>query len=108
SIDVAKRRQAEKALTDRNKQLEIAGKVALVGSFAIEVDSAREDVTSQSIQVSPGFAAIYGLSESIAEITVGDWRSRIHPDDLPQFPANRYQAFADQPAHHHAQYPIIP
>src|SRR5262249_25089432 len=65
-IDVTKRRQTEKALTDRNKQLELAGQVALVGSFAIDVNPAQENVTSQSLQVSPGFAAIYGISESIA------------------------------------------
>src|SRR5262245_3108354 len=106
-IDVTKRRQTEKALTDRNKQLELAGRVGLVGSFAIDVNTAQEDVTSQSMQVSPGFAAIYGLSESIAEISVGDWRSRIHPDDLPQFLASRYQAFAEQCAEHHAEYRIV-
>src|SRR5262249_20177820 len=69
--------------------------------------SAREDVTLKSMQVSPGFAAIYGLSENIAEITVGDWRSRIHPDDLPQFLASRYQAFAEQRAEHQAEYRIV-
>ena len=69
NIDVTERRRTERALTDRNRQLELAGKVALVGRFAIEIDAAREDFSSQKMQFSPGLSAIYGLAEEI-------WRSR--------------------------------
>src|SRR5215475_8117693 len=79
----------EQALTDRNRQLQLAGKAALVGSFAIEIDSAHEDFASHRMHFSPGFAAIYGLPEENAEISVGDWRSLVHSDDLPQFLEHR-------------------
>jgi PAS domain S-box-containing protein len=73
--DITQHKRAEQALADRNRQLELAGKAALVGSFATEIDVARGDFKSQRAQVSPGFAAIYGLPEETVEISVGDWRS---------------------------------
>src|SRR6516164_4247607 len=75
---LAQREEAERALSDRNRQLELAGKAALVGRFATEIDVARGDLKSQRAQVSPGFAAIYGLPEATTEISVGDWRSLVH------------------------------
>src|SRR5262249_16430483 len=63
NIDVPERKQVEQALADRNMQLELAPKHALVGRFATEIDLARKDFKSQRAQVSPGFAAIYGLPE---------------------------------------------
>ena len=114
NIDITGRKRAEEhrklaelSLADRNKQLELAGKAALVGRFAIDVDAAGEDFTSNRMQVSPGFSAIYGLPEETAEISVGDWRSRVHPDDLPQFLEHRQQVFAQLRSEHHAEFRIV-
>ena len=107
NIDVTERKQIEQALTDRNKQLELAGKVALVGSFAIDIDVAREDFSSQRMHFSPGFGTIYGLPEETVEISVGEWRSLVHPDDLPQFLEHRQQLFAERRGEHNAEFRIV-
>src|SRR5262249_39564976 len=107
NIDVTARRRMEQVLTDRNRQLELAGKAALVGSFAIDIDAAREDFSSQIMQFSPGFAAIYGLPEDTVEISVGDWRSLVHREDLPQFLKRRQQLFAERRSEHHAEFRIV-
>jgi PAS domain S-box-containing protein len=106
NIDVTERRQTKQALADRDKQLELAGKVAGVGTFAINVKAAWEH-TAQTMQISPGFAAIYGFSEETVEISVGDWRSRVYPADLPQFLANRHKAFAEQRSENHLEYRVV-
>src|SRR5262249_38988801 len=107
NIDVSERKQMEQALADRNRQLQLAGKAALVGSFVIDIDAAREDFRSQRIQFSPGFAAIYGLSDDTVEISLGDWRSLVHPDDLPQFLKHREQLFAERRGEHHVEFRIV-
>jgi PAS domain S-box-containing protein len=107
NIDVTERRRMEQALTDRNRQLEIAGKAALVGRFAIEIDAAQGDFGSNRMHFSPGFAAIYGLSEETAEISIGDWRSLVHPEDLPQFLEDREKLFAERRGEHHAEFRIV-
>jgi PAS domain S-box-containing protein len=107
NIDVTERRRMEQALTDRNRQLELAGKAALVGSFAMDIDAVRGDFTSQLMQFSPGFAAIYGLPEETVEISVGDWRSLVHPDDLPQFLQLRQQLFTGRRGEHRAEFRIV-
>jgi PAS domain S-box-containing protein len=107
NIDVTRRKRAELSLADRNKQLELAGKAGLVGRFAIDVDVTREDFTSNRMQVSPGFSAIYGLPEETAEISVSDWRSQVHPDDLSQFLERRQQVFAQLLREHHAEFRIV-
>jgi PAS domain S-box-containing protein len=107
NIDVTERRRTERALTDRDRQLELAAKAALVGRFAIDIDVTREDFSSQRIQFSPGFGAIYGLPEETMEISVGDWRRLVHPDDLPQFVEHRQQLFAERRGEHHAEHRIV-
>jgi PAS domain S-box-containing protein len=104
---LAQREEAERALSDRTRQLELAGKAALVGRFAIDIDAALEDFGSQRMQFSPGFAAIYGLPEETVELSVGDWRCLIHPDDLPQFLQHRQQLFAERCGEHHAEHRIV-
>src|SRR5262245_51792716 len=59
------------------------------------------------MQVSPGFCAIYGLPEETSEISVGHWRSLVHPDDLQQFLERRHQVFAQLRREHHAEYRIV-
>ena len=35
------------------------------------------------MQISPGYAGIYGLPEGTLEISREEWRALVHPDDLP-------------------------
>ena len=107
NIDITERRRMEQALTDRNRQLELAGKAALVGSFAIDLDTAREDFTSNRMHFSPGYAAIYGLPEETMEISVGDWRSLVQPDDLSQFLEHLQQTFSERRGEHHSEFRIV-
>jgi PAS domain S-box-containing protein len=106
-IDVTERKQAEQALSDRNRQLELAAQHALVGRYAIEIDAGQEDFSLHRLQFSPGFASIYGLSEETMEISLGHWRSLVHPDDLPQFLKHRQQLFAERRRDHHAEHRIV-
>jgi PAS domain S-box-containing protein len=73
--DITDRKRAEARLAERNAQLDLAGKIARIGSFTY-------DHPTKKLQLSPGCAAIYGLPESTREISREDWRARVHPDDL--------------------------
>jgi PAS domain S-box-containing protein len=74
--DITDRKRAEDRLAERNAQLDLAGKIARIGSFMY-------DHGAKKSQLSPGCAAIYGLPEGMLEISRDDWRARVHPDDLP-------------------------
>src|SRR5262249_53250084 len=104
--DITQRKRAAQTLNDRNRQLELAGKAALVGSFTMDIDVGVEEFASNRMHVSPGFAAIYGFPEKTAEISFGDWCSRVHPDDLASFLEGRQQAFAAQNSEYRAEFRI--
>jgi PAS domain S-box-containing protein len=74
--DITDRKRAEARLAERNAQLDLAGNIARIGSFAY-------DHGTRKLQLSPGCAAIYGLPAGMLEISREDWRARVHPDDLP-------------------------
>ncbi len=78
--DITDRKRAEARLAERNAQLDLAGKIARIGSFAY-------DHGTKKLQVSAGWAAIYGLPEGTLEISREDVRARVHPDDLPTMDA---------------------
>ena len=84
--DMTDRKLTEVRLTERNAQLDLAGKIARMGSFTY-------DHGTKILQLSPGCAAIYGLPEGTFEISRGDWRARVHPDDLPPVDAVARRAF---------------
>jgi PAS domain S-box-containing protein len=77
STDVTDRKLAELRLAERNAQLDLAGQIARIGTFTY-------DHATQKLQVSPGFATIYGLPESVLEISREHWGAMVHPDDLPR------------------------
>ena len=54
--DITQRKKAEQELAERNLQLALAGKAALVGSYAY-------DVRTDQMEVSEGYAVIHGLPE---------------------------------------------
>jgi PAS domain S-box-containing protein len=88
-VDISDRKHAEARLAERNAQLDLAGKVARIGSLTY-------DRATETLQLSPGCAAIYGLPESTFEITSEHWRTLVHPDDLPRLDANARLAFANR------------
>jgi PAS domain S-box-containing protein len=78
--DITASKQAELRAADRNTQLDLAGKIAKIGTFTY-------DHATQKLQLSPGCAAIYGLPENTQEISTQHWRGLVHPDDLPRLDA---------------------
>src|SRR5262245_30789847 len=100
STDVTERKQAELALAERNTQLALAGKVALVGSYAYDVDA-------DEMQVSEGYAAIHGLPDGTAETTRSAWRTRVHPEDLGRVHRLRNRALRDRRCEHNFEYRIV-
>jgi PAS domain S-box-containing protein len=100
STDVTDRKQAELALGDRNTQLALAGKVALVGSYAYDVDA-------DEMQVSEGYAAIHGLPDGTADTTRSAWRMRVHPEDVGQIHQLRSRAYFEGRREHNFDYRIV-
>ena len=99
-VDISKHKQAVEALGERNTQLALAGKIALVGSFAFDIVSGR-------MQVSEGYAAIHGLADGTAVTKRADWRTRVHPDDLQRMEDHLQQAFAERRREHYCEYRIV-
>jgi PAS domain S-box-containing protein len=87
-------------LDDRNTQLALAGKVALVGSYTYDVDA-------DEMQVSEGYAAIHGLPDGTAETTRSAWRMRVHPEDVEQIHRLRGRAYFDRRREHNFDYRIV-
>jgi PAS domain S-box-containing protein len=100
TVDISERKKAELALAERNAQVALAGKVALVGSYAY-------DVKTGSMQVSEGYAAVHGLPEGTTETTLNQWWTRVHPEDLERVKKLRDQTFADQRDGSNIEYRII-
>jgi PAS domain-containing protein len=71
SADVTERKLAEFALNERNLQLSLAGKAALVGSYAY-------DAKTETYQISEGYAAIHSLPEGTTTIGRSRWRASVH------------------------------
>jgi len=86
--DLTSSKQAETRLAERNAQLDLAGKLAKIGSFTY-------DHATRKLQLSPGCAALYGLPESTLEISRNDWRALVHPEDLPKLDAKAGRALAN-------------
>ncbi len=99
TLDISERKNAELALAERNMQLDLAGKVALVGTFAF-------DVTSGRMTISPGYAAIHGMPEQ-SDDHRDEWRARVHPDDLPRLVARFDQTLAEERHDHFCNYRIV-
>jgi PAS domain S-box-containing protein len=100
NADITARKQAELVLSERNAQLALAGKKGRVGVFTF-------DIGSGAMQVSPGYAAIHGLREGTSETTRGEWRTRVHADDLPRLDANLQRDIDAKRSEHDCEYRII-
>jgi two-component sensor histidine kinase/integral membrane sensor domain MASE1 len=93
-------RESEERLRERNAQLALAGRAALVGVYTY-------DVNKGTMLVSEGYAAIHGLPEGTTETSYSDWRARVHPEDLGRAEGLRDQAFADRRKEDNAEYRIV-
>jgi PAS domain S-box-containing protein len=85
--DITDRKHAEARLAERTEQLDLAGKVARIGTFTY-------DHATQRLQLSAGCAVIYGLLPSALEISREHWRALVHPDDLPRLDTIADHAFS--------------
>ena len=99
-IDITERKRAEQALAERDLQLALAGRFALVGTFSFDIGAGR-------LQVSPGYAAIHGLPEGTEEATRAAWRTRVHPDDLHCVEAGFERTIAARRSEHYCEYRIV-
>ena len=100
TVDISEQKTAERMLAERNVQLDLAGKFALVGTFTLDVDLER-------MQVSGGYVTIHDLPEGTEEISRDDWRRGVHPEDLPCVEAGFKQAMADRRREHYCEYRIV-
>ena len=97
-IDVTERKQAELALAERNMQFALAGKAALVGSYAYDVDT-------DTMQVDEGYAALHGLPGT--STTRSEWKTRAHPEDLDRLETVRREAFRERRSENGNEYRIV-
>jgi PAS domain S-box-containing protein len=100
SRDIRERQVSELALAERNAQIALAGKAALVGSYGY-------DVSSGKMQISAGYAAIHGLPEGTTETTRREWRERLHPDDAGDLDGLRSQVFGQRRREYNVEYRIV-
>jgi PAS domain S-box-containing protein len=100
SIDATDRKQAELRLAERNAQLALAARAALVGSYVY-------DVTKGTSQVSQGYTTIHGLPEGTTETTISEWRARVYPEDLARAEGLRDEAFVERRKEDNAEYRIV-
>ena len=81
-------------------QLELAGKAALVGSFAYGVDT-------EKLQISEGYAAVYGFPEGTREIARSQWLAKVYPDNVDEVDAARRQAFRQRRPEYGFEYRFV-
>ena len=98
--NISDRKRAEDALAERNMQLSLAGKAALVGSYSYGLDT---DV----IHVSEGYAALHGLPEGTVVTTRSEWRARAHPEDRDRVAQLRQEAYCKRISEYDIEYRIV-
>ena len=100
TVDISERKRSERALAERNLQLALAGKAALVGSYAY-------DVGTDVMQVEEGYAALHGLPDGTRSTTRSEWKARVHPKDLARLETVRSQAFSSGRSEYDFEYRIV-
>jgi PAS domain S-box-containing protein len=99
-IDISERKKAELALAERNIQLALAGKAALVGSWAYDTDT-------EIIRISEGYAAIHGLPEGRVEMPRNECLATVHSDDIGRVRQVRSEAFSARRREYSLEYRIF-
>ena len=81
-------------------QLALAGKAALVGSYAYDSDT-------EIMQISEGYAAIHGFPEGTTEVARSECLASVHPDDIGRVNQFRSEAFQACRREYCVEYRII-
>ena len=81
-------------------QLALAGKAALVGSYAYDTDT-------EIMQISAGYAAIHGFPEGTTEIARNECLAGVHRDDIGRVEQFRSEAFRACRREYSVEYRII-
>ena len=100
TVDISERRKVELALAERNIQLSLAGKAALVGSYSY-------DANTEMMQISEGYVAIHGFPEGTTEIARSECLAGVHPDDMGRAEQARSEAFRACRGEYSAEYRIV-
>ncbi|HWD98587.1 MAG TPA: response regulator [Bryobacteraceae bacterium] len=74
TIDIAERKRAEEALRESEQRLRVAIHAAQLGIW-------RVDLEAQTMQIGPFTSDMLGIAPETTEISLGEWKNRIHPDD---------------------------
>jgi PAS domain S-box-containing protein len=98
--DITERKKAELALAERNLQVALAERAALVGSVAYDADS-------EKFQISAGFAAIHGFPAGTREITRSEWKAGVHHDDRERLEDLRNHAFRTRSNEYSVDFRIV-
>jgi PAS domain S-box-containing protein len=98
--DITDRKRAEVRLAERNAQLDLAGKIARIGSYAY-------DAGTEIMQISDGYAAIHGFAEGTTEIARSKCLAGVHPDDIRKVEQFRSEAFRERRREYNVEYRII-
>src|SRR5262245_1257804 len=98
--DITERKKAELTLAERTMQLALAGKAALVGSFAYDLDAER-------LQISEGYAAIHGFPDGTTEIAHSEWQLGLLPEDRVRLEEIRSRCFRERLNEYSADYRIV-
>jgi PAS domain S-box-containing protein len=100
TVDIRERKQAELALAERNIQLALAGKAALVGSWAYDTDT-------EIMRISEGYAAIHGLPEGTVETPRAACLATVHADDIGRVGQSRSDAFSERRREYSIEYRAV-
>jgi len=98
--DAGERERTEQSLAEYSVQRALAERAALVGSFTYDTHTDR-------MEISPGCAAIHGFPDETAEISRGEWLSRLHPEDAARLQVLRSRAFSDRRREYNADYRVL-
>jgi PAS domain S-box-containing protein len=100
TVDISERKRAERNLAERNLQLALAGKAALVGSYAY-------DAGADVMQVDEGYAALHRLPDGTRSTTRSEWKTHVHRQDLARAEAVRSRAFSEGRREYDFEYRIV-
>jgi PAS domain S-box-containing protein len=100
NADITERKRAEQVLSDRNAQLALAGRAARASSFAYNADQ-------EEMQISEGYAAIYGFPEGTTEIARSQCLASVHPQDVERPDLARSEAFRERRSEFSVEHRVI-
>ena len=98
--DITDRKRTEDSLAERNAQLALAGRAALVGSYAYDVDT-------EKMTISEGYAAIHGFPEGTTQITRSQLQAGVHRDDIDKVEEVRRRTFLQREHEFSLEYRIV-